>query len=127
MTAEKKNVFIVDDDVSICRSLSYYLTSFGFDVSAFYSAPAYFSSVLDHMKGSLILDIHLPEYDGWDVLKRVMESRIKRPVIVITADKNGSLKERALGIGAVGFFQKPINGQDLVDLIYKTYETKGVT
>ncbi|MCX5699098.1 MAG: hypothetical protein NTX01_05330 [Candidatus Omnitrophica bacterium] len=39
----------------------------------------------------------------------------------MSAEKNGGLNERALKAGAVGFLQKPFNGQELVDLINKAY------
>ena len=63
----------------------------------------------------------MPGLDGWKVQQRIAESGSKRPVIIISADKNGGLREKVLKTGAVGFFQKPINDRELVDLINKTY------
>lgn len=121
MSADKKQIYIVDDDASVCRALKYLLMTFGFEVSTFLSAEKYFSVVPNSVPGCLILDIHMPGLDGWETLKRIIESGLKRPVIIISADKNCGLRKQALKTGAVGFFQKPINDQDLVDLINKTY------
>jgi FixJ family two-component response regulator len=118
---EKKQIFIVDDDESVCRALKCLLTTFGFAVSTFLSAEKYFKAVTDSVHGCLLLDIHMPGLDGWETLKRIVKSGSKRPVIIISADKNGGLKEKALNTGAVGFFQKPVNDQELVNLINKTY------
>ena len=121
MMTNKKTVFIVDDDESICRALKLLLTAYGFLVSTFLSAEKYFSAIQDSEKGCLVLDLHMPELNGWEVLKRVVKTGSKRPVIIISADENGGLKEQALKSGAVGFFQKPVKDRELIDLINKTY------
>jgi FixJ family two-component response regulator len=123
MSVEKKRIYIVDDDESVCRALKCLLMTFGFEVSTFLSAEKFFSVVPDNAPGCLILDIHMPGLDGWKALQRIMESGVRRPVIIISADSNGGLKEKALEIGAVGFFQKPINNQELVNMIHKTYQS----
>lgn len=117
----KKQIYIVDDDESVCRALKCLLMTYGFEVNTFLSAEKFFSDVPNSVQGCLILDIHMPGMDGWEVLKRIIKSGSNRPVIIISADKNGGLMERVLKIGAVGFFQKPVNDKELVNLINKTY------
>ena len=121
MDGDKKQVYVVDDDASVCRALKFLLTTFGFVVNTFPSSEKFFSTIPNSTKGCLILDIHMPGLDGWEALKRMVKSGATRPVIIITADKNGGLKEQALKIGAVGFLQKPFNDQELVDLIKMAY------
>jgi FixJ family two-component response regulator len=113
----KKQIYIVDDDVSVCRALKCLLMTFGFQVSTFLSAEKYFTTAPSDDQGCLILDIHMPGLGGWEALKRIVDSGLKRPVIIISADKNGHLLERALKAGALGFLKKPFNDQELVDLI----------
>ena len=117
MTPKKKQIFIVDDDASVCRALGVLLATYGFIVKIFTCAEEFFSAVPSTAPGCLILDIHMPELDGWEALKRIIKSGSKRPVIMITADKDDGYKDRALKAGAVGFLQKPFNDQELVDLI----------
>ena len=124
---KNKQIYIVDDDESVCRALDILLVTHGFTVNTFTSAEKFFSAVPDSTPGCLILDIHMPGLDGWEVLNRIMKSKYKRPVIVISADKNGGLHERALKVGAVGSLQKPFNDQALVDLIKVAVEKKGST
>jgi two-component system response regulator FixJ len=119
MHKEIKRVFIIDDDESVGRALKYLLATFDVEVTVFLSAEKFFSEVPDSVQGCLILDIHMPGMDGWETLKQLIKSGSKRSVIIITADKNGGLREKALKIGALGFFQKPINGQELIYLINK--------
>ena len=117
MSLDKKQIYIVDDDESVCRALSVLLATYGFIVDTFTSAEDYFNAVPNSVPGCLLLDIHMPRLDGWEALKRIIESESKRPVIIISGDTNVELNEKALKAGAVGFLQKPFNDQALVDLI----------
>ena len=117
MSPEKKQIYIVDDDVSVCRALSVLLATYGFTVDTFASAEDFLRTVPNNIPGCLILDIHMPGLDGWEAQQCLLESGSQRAVIIISADKNAELKERALKAGAVGFLQKPFNDQALVNLI----------
>ena len=126
MSTEKRQIYIVDDDGSVCDALSILLGTYGFSVDTFTSAKDFFKSVPNSSTGCLILDIHMPGLDGWETLKRIVESGSKRPVILISANKNGGLNEKASIAGAVGFLQKPFNDQALVDLIDVAFEKKNI-
>jgi FixJ family two-component response regulator len=117
MGIDKKQVYIVDDDRSVCRSLSILLLAYGFTVDTFTSAEEFFRAVPDSASGCLILDIHMPGLDGWETLKRIVESGSNRPTILISANKDEGLTKKASMEGAVGFLRKPFNDQALVDLI----------
>ncbi len=122
MVFENKQIFIVDDDESVCRALSVLLVTYGFTVGTFTSADDFFRAVPNSVPGCLILDIHMPGLDGWETQQRLTESGSKRPVIFISADKNAGLNEKALKAGAVGFLQKPFNDRELVNLIKVAFE-----
>jgi len=117
MSLDKKQIFIVDDDESVCRALKLLMMTYGFAVETFFSAKKFFSAVKNSTPGCLVLDIHMPELSGWDVKKKLVESGSNRSVIIITADKEEGLNERALKAGALGSLQKPFNDQELVNLI----------
>lgn len=117
MATTKKQVYIVDDDESVCRALKSLLMTFDFEVEVFSSAKSFFENVSDDDSGCLVLDVHMPGIDGWETQKRILNSGSKRPVIFISAEKRENAADRALKVGAVGFLQKPFDGQSLVDLI----------
>jgi FixJ family two-component response regulator len=117
MTAEKKKIYIVDDDESVCRALKTLLRTFDFEVKTFNSAKTFFDTVPHDQPGCLVLDIHMPGLDGWAAQKKIVNSGSKRPVIFISAELQENAADRALKAGAVGYLQKPVNGQTLVDLI----------
>ena len=117
MPLSNKNVFIVDDDESVCCALKTLLMTFGSEVKTFNSAKCFFDAVPNDKPGCLVLDINMPELDGWATHKRIIDSGSKRPVIFISAERQDIFADRALKLGAVGFLQKPFDGQKLVDLI----------
>jgi len=124
MVLNNKQIYIVDDDESVCRALSILLATYGFTVDTFNSAEDFFRIVPNSSPGSLLLDIHMPKLGGWETLQNLFASGSRRPVIIISAEKNTELNARALKAGAVGFLQKPFNDQALVDLINMGIENK---
>ena len=111
------NIYIVDDDESVCRALKTLLKTYDFEVKTFNSAQSFFDTVAPDDPGCLLLDIHMPGIDGWETQKKILNSGSKRSVIFISAEKLDNAADRAVQVGAVGFLQKPVNGQTLVDLI----------
>jgi FixJ family two-component response regulator len=132
MASNNKNVYIVDDDESVCRALKTFLMTFDFEVNTFNSAKSFFDTVSNDDPGCLLLDIHMPDVDGWVMQKMITDSGSKRPVIFISAEKQDNVADRVLQVGAVGFLQKPFDSQALVNLINVALEgggdmDKGVT
>jgi len=117
----KKQIYIVDDDESVCRSLKLLMGTYGFIVETFLSAEKFLSVVPNSASGCLIMDIHMPGLNGWEAHQKLRETGSNRPVIFISADKDSTLKEQALKAGAVGFLQKPFNDKELVDLVNRTF------
>ena len=115
-------IFIVDDDASVCCALGILLVTYGFKVDTFNSAKEFFHAVPKSAAGCLILDIHMPGLDGWEALKRVIKSGSKRPVLIISADKSSVNYERAMEAGAEGSMQKPFNDHELVNFINEALE-----
>ena len=115
---ENKQIFIVDDDQSVCCALGIMLITYGFKVDIFTSANDFFRAVPDDsVPGCLILDIHMPGMDGWEMLKQITGSGSTRRVIVISADKDSVNQKRAIEAGAAGYLQKPFDGSELVGFI----------
>ena len=126
MKPEESNrqIFIIDDDIAVCRALRVLLFTYGFTVDTFTSGDEFIRIVPNSVSGCLLLDIHMPGLDGWEILKQLAASGSSRPVIIMSADKNGGINARALNAGAVGYLQKPFNDRALVDLINVAFEKK---
>jgi len=121
MPLEEEQIYILDDDESVLRSLKLLMVSYGFAVDVFSSAEEFFSAVPNNAPGCLILDIHLPGFSGWDTMQRITETGYNLPVIAITADKDESFKEKALKAGAVGFLQKPFKDHYLLHMVNRAF------
>lgn len=116
-----KQIYIVDDDESVCRALKILMVTYGFRVDIFHCAEDFFSAIPNNAPGCLILDIYMPGLNGWQAQKQLSKSGSRRPVIIITTDRDGTLEEQALGVGATGFLQKPIRHHELICLINRAY------
>ena len=117
MISSKEQIYIVDDDESVCRALKVLLDTSGFEVRTFSSAEEFFSAIPNSASGCLILDINLPGLNGWEAQRHLLKSGSSRPVIVITVDKDDSLAGLALEAGAVGFLQKPFDDYALIEAV----------
>jgi len=80
----KKRLLVVDDDASVRESLKRVLEHAGYEVELAADAAEAEGKFDDHSFDLLILDLNLPDRDGWDVLERVSSSYPLLPVILIT-------------------------------------------
>ena len=124
MPVEEKQIYILDDDHSVRRSLKLLMVSYGFAVDTFSSAEEFFTAVPNSAEGCLILDIHMTGLNGWDTLQILKKKGYKLPVIVVTANKDDSFKERAIKAGAVGFLQKPFEDHHLLHMVNQVFNKK---
>ncbi len=117
MMKTKPKIYIVDDDESVRKALSRLMKSAGYVAEAFNSAQSFLGSVPPNTQGILILDIRMPDIDGFELQKKLSTLRFRLQVIFITAHSQAGDRERAMEAGAKGFFQKPFSDKSLLDLI----------
>lgn len=105
--SERRRVVVVDDDPLFLSTLTLNLEDAGFDVAAFTAGAA----ALDHLTGTaqpdaIILDWHMPEMDGLELLQRVRAQGLGAPAIFLTSLSQPIYEELALDRGAVDFVEK---------------------
>lgn len=113
-------ILIVDDDADIRRGLNVRLRASGYDTVYAEDALGAIMTAQKERPDLILLDLGLPCGDGFSVLERRRElpALADIPVIVVTArDDNGQSERRALALGAVGFFQKPVEHAALLSAI----------
>lgn len=86
-------------------------------MDCFESAQAFLDSVPCWQKGIAIVDIHMPECDGFSLMEKMHELCYSMPVILITGQTEADFRDMAMQKGAVGFLQKPFNEASLMGLI----------
>jgi FixJ family two-component response regulator len=114
--AERETIFIVDDDESIRDSARALLESYDLVVEDFASARAFLEGFAEGRKGCLLLDVNMPEMDGLELLELLRDRKIEIPVIIVTAQNESGLQERAKRAGAFAFLEKPVD-ESLIETI----------
>ncbi|MBN1189837.1 MAG: response regulator transcription factor [Dehalococcoidales bacterium] len=117
MDEVKPVVFVVDDDVSVRKSLSRLLTLEGFDVSTFASARVYLDSGCCDTPECLILDVRLPGLDGLELQKTLVERKSTLSIVFITGHGDIPMSVQAMKAGAVDFLSKPFSDEALLNAV----------
>ena len=112
-----KTIGIVDDDPSLRRSLRNLLMSVGFRVETFPSADAFLESAHRAEIGCVVLDVRMPGTSGLDLLRRLVGSGSRIPVIILTAHGDDETRRQSLEAGAVAFLEKPFRSPVLLEVV----------
>ena len=110
-------VYIVDDDEAVCRSLGRLLRQAGFVTEAFRSGAAFLDGAARRSNGCLLLDVCMPEMDGFGVQSQLNERGLKFAVVVMTGQGDVRTAVRAMKAGAVDFIEKPFDCAALLETI----------
>ncbi len=110
------NLFVIDDDVELTNLLDEFLSSHNYHVSIFNNPLKAIETLLKkshNMCDLVILDIMMPELDGFQVLRKIRESS-NVPVIMLSA--KGKVADRVVGLelGADDYLGKPFEPQELL-------------
>ncbi len=117
-------VLVIDDDKSICESLSLYLSEEGYVPGVAYSAEEGLKKYRSGAWDVVILDIFLSDANGLEVLARIKEVDPVASVIMITAFHDMSTTVRAMKLGAVEYIHKPIDIDELEVAIRRSLKRK---
>ena len=104
-------ISVVDDDESVRTATEELLRSIGYEVKTFASAELFLESGALRETECLVLDIQMPGIDGLELQRRLNEARSRVPIIFITANEEGTHRQRAIEAGAINFFRKPFDAQ----------------
>jgi len=115
-------VYIVDDDITVRKSLVSLIRSAGFRVQVFASADALLEARIEDGPSCLVLDLRPPELSGLDLQHRLAQAGVHIPIIFIGDLGDIRTSVRAMKGGASEFLTKPFSGQELVDAIRLTVE-----
>jgi FixJ family two-component response regulator len=115
-------VFVVDDDVSVRESLELLISCAGWRPETYASAEEFLSRPRVRPPSCLVLDVGLPELDGFDLQERVAVDRLDMPIIFITGHGDVPMTVRAMKAGAVEFLTKPFSDDVLLGAIEQALE-----
>ncbi len=109
----KKKILVVDDEKSIAEIVSFNLKAEGFEVIVAYDGQEAVSQALTNNLDLIILDVMLPEKDGFQVLKEIRQQK-QTPVIMLTAKEEEEDKVCGLELGADDYMTKPFGMKELI-------------
>jgi FixJ family two-component response regulator len=110
-------VAVVDDDESVCHSLSRLLRAAHFQPITYSSAEAFLADKKHPRFDCLVLDIQLKGMSGLDLSRRLSAVKDGTPVIFITAHDDPEVRAQAKASGCAGYFRKTDSGDDVLAVI----------
>lgn len=109
-------IAVLDDEPRFCKALARLLKTHGFDVVAFARGEEFLEACASRMPDCLLLDLHMPGLNGFEVLERLAVRRV--PVLVITGHDEPGSAERVRALGGLNYFLKPVNELQLVEAVH---------
>lgn len=106
-------ILIIEDEISIAELEKDYLELSGFEVSIETSGDAGLETALEKEFDLILLDIMLPEIDGFEICRQIRDKK-NTPVLMVSAKKDDIDKIRGLGLGADDYITKPFSPSELV-------------
>ena len=110
-------IAVVDDEESVRKALQRLIRSAGFEVETFPSGAEFLTSLQHHEPACLVLDLHMPGVNGFDVQDELNQARVHLPVVVITGHDTPSARVRAMNQGAAAYLCKPVDESLLMQAI----------
>jgi len=117
-------LLVIDDDTAVTDLLSLLLKSHGFDITATSSSTDGLNLIRENHPDLIVLDLMMPEMDGWQVCKAVREfSQV--PIIILSALNDPSMIASVLDAGADDYLTKPTPSRVLVAHINRLVHRTG--
>lgn len=119
---EKKRVLIIDDDEDIIESLSELLKNAGYLVDTATNGTEGIKKSKENIYNVALIDIMLPDMTGIDLLTRLEEREPKTRKVIITGYASLDNAVKALNLGANAYLIKPVDPEQLLDVVKKQIE-----
>ena len=107
-------VLLVEDDASTAKSIELMLKSEGYIVDATHLGEDGLEIGKIYDYDIIILDLMLPDMDGYDVLKRLRASKVETPILILSGLNELDNKIKGLGFGADDYLTKPFDKRELI-------------
>ena len=119
--AKKSILLVIDDEKSIADGIKMMLESDNFSCVVAYGGKEGLIKAKEHLPDLVLLDINMPDSDGFQVLEalKLDDSTAKAPVIMVTSCDGAEDIHKAEKLGAVDYVLKPINFDNLRSRITK--------
>ena len=107
-------ILVVDDEPNIRDLLSQSLRFAGFQVKTVGNGAATISAVLEEEPDLIVLDVMLPDMNGFSVTTRLRDHGFTAPILFLTAKDDTTTRAEGMHLGVTEFLTKPINRAELL-------------
>jgi FixJ family two-component response regulator len=112
-------VAVVDDEPEMRKALRRLLLTHGFQVQVYAGGEELMASLAAGLPDCVVMDLHMPGTNGFDLLLTFSSLHIATPVVVITGRDEPDTEERVRSLGAVAYLKKPVDEMSLVSAVEK--------
>ncbi|MDU7471743.1 MAG: response regulator transcription factor [Paenibacillus macerans] len=118
-------ILIVEDEVHLAEALTQILKKHNYSVDAVHDGRSGYDYALSGIYDLLLLDVMMPEMDGFTLLKKLRNEEVSTPVILLTAKGEINDKVTGLDYGADDYIAKPFSTEELMARIRAALRRKG--
>lgn len=111
------NILVLDDEAEIADLVELFLKNEGYNVYKFYSSSEAIKCINSTPLDLALLDVMLPDTDGFTILRKIREEGFRFPVIMLTAKVEDNDKIIGLSLGADDYITKPFNPLEMVSRV----------
>ncbi len=121
----KKKIFVIDDEIEIVELTKMILEKEGYEVTGTNSSAKIFEQIKDVMPDLILLDINMPDMDGWEVLRSIKMDRHFSSIPVVLFTIRSELRDKVHGIqdGAYDYITKPFSYDELISRVQKIFQS----
>ena len=114
-----KHILLVDDEPNIIIPIDFLMQKQGFQVAKAYNGKEALKAVADQCPDIIILDVMMPEMDGFEVARRIRENPDHQHVQIIFLTAKGTQSDRKSGyaLGGEVYLTKPFDNDELVSIV----------
>jgi FixJ family two-component response regulator len=110
-------IAIVDDEASVRIALHRLIRSAGLEAETFPSGAEFLESMQTKQPDCIVLDVHMPDINGFEVQAQLAKSGARVPVVIITGHDTPETRVRVMEGGAAAYLLKPVDDRMLLDAI----------
>lgn len=118
-------ILIIEDEVLLANSIKFLLESKGFQVDAVYNGETGIEYALLGVYDLLILDVMMPDMDGYQVTRMIRASRCASPILMLTAKSSLDDRIEGLNAGADYYLTKPFDSRELLACVNALLRRQG--
>jgi FixJ family two-component response regulator len=118
-------IAVVDDEEPVRKALKRLLRAAGLEAEGYASGQAFFDEAVSRRPDCVLLDLHMPNMSGQQVLAQIRRMVGRPPVVVITAHDTPETREQCLAAGAAAYLRKPLDDRLLLNAISAALAHRG--